>query len=356
MRNWLVFTASILGFSPAVAEESQSDHVAHWAFRAPVAPVVPAISGGETIGNPIDAFIAVKHGELGLEPAPAARKHVLLRRVYFDLTGLPPSRQEIARFLADSSPDAYGRTVTRLLASPAYGERWGRHWMDVWRYADWSGEVNNQVRGSPRHIWRWRDWIIESVNSDKPYDDMILEMLAGDEIAPGDPDTLRATGFLARNWYKFNRNVWLDDTVEHTVKAFLALTFDCARCHDHKYDPFSQEDYYRLRAFFEPHDVRTDQVAGESDLEKDGVVRVFDAYPDRPTYRFIRGEDGRPDRAHPLQAGLPEALGGQIDIRQIPLLPRDGYPSTSTGRRLALARWIVNPRNPLMARVAVNHI
>ncbi|MCH7780659.1 MAG: DUF1549 domain-containing protein, partial [Acidobacteria bacterium] len=142
--------------------------------------------------------------------------------------------------------------VDRLLGSPHYGERWGRHWMDVWRYSDWYG-YRKELRNSARHIWRWRDWIIESLNDDAPYDQMLRDMLAADEIAPGDADRLRATGFLARNYYKFNRNTWLDATIEHTGKAFLGLTLNCARCHDHMYDPIAQSDYYRFRAIFEPH-------------------------------------------------------------------------------------------------------
>src|SRR4029077_7314899 len=155
-----------------------------------------------------------------------------------DLIGLPPPRAEMQAFLADESPDAYARVVDRLLESPHYGERWGRHWMDVWRYSDWDG-FGAEVRESQPHIWRWRDWIIESLNADKPYDQMIVEMLAGDEVAPDDPATVRATGFLARNYYKFNRNTWLNDAVEHTGKALLGLTVNCARCHDHKYDPIA---------------------------------------------------------------------------------------------------------------------
>ena len=140
-----------------------------------------------------------------LSPVPAADKSTLLRRVYLDLVGLPPTREELTAFLADDSPNAYEAVVDRLLASPQYGERWARHWMDVWRYSDWSG-YKEEIRNSARHIWRWRDWIVESLNADKGYDRMATEMLAGDELAPTDPNTLRATGFLVRNWDKFNRD------------------------------------------------------------------------------------------------------------------------------------------------------
>ncbi len=164
--------------------------------------------------------------------------------------------------------------------------------MDVWRYSDWYGSRSiNEIRYSQRHIWRWRDWIVESLNEDKPYSQMIQEMLAGDELASADPNTLRATGFLGRNWYKFDRNVWMFETVEQTSQAFLGLTIRCARCHDHKFDPITQEDYYRFRAFFEAHDVRTDPWSGSmltekdatlGEVLKDGVSRVFDKEIDAP--------------------------------------------------------------------------
>jgi len=232
--------------------------------------------------------------------------------------GLPPTPDEVAAFLADSSPDAYEKVVNRLLASPRYGERWGRHWMDVWRYSDWDG-YGNEIRNSQAHIWHWRDWIIESLNADKGYDRMVLEMLAADELAPTDADTLRATGFLARNWFMFNRNIWLESTVEHTAKAFLAMTFNCARCHDHMYDPISQREYYEFRAIFEPHDVRTDRVPGQPDIKKDGIPRVFDANPQAPTYRFERGDEARPDKAKMLKPGLPEIFGANWAVEPVSL-------------------------------------
>ena len=218
-------------------------------------------------------------------------------------------------FLADNSKDAYEKVVDKLLASPRYGERWGRHWMDIWRYSDWYGwRAQNQVRYSQRHIWHWRDWIVESVNKDKGYDEMIVEMLAGDELAPNNPDIVRATGYLARNWYMFDRNVILKDTVDYTAMAFLGITLKCARCHSHKYDPITHEDYYRFRAFFEPYDVRTDRVPGQPDLMKDGIPRVYDDKADTPTYRFIRGVDTNPDTEHPLTPGIP-AIFGNADLK-----------------------------------------
>jgi hypothetical protein len=294
----------------------------HWAFRAPARPRVP----GSAQGNAIDAFIAAEWSRRGLEPLGDADKPTLLRRVYLDLIGIPPTEKEVAAFLADNDPKAYEKVVDRLLDSPLHGERWGRHWLDIWRYSDWYGwRVQNQVRYSQRHIWRWRDWTVEAVNRNKPYDRMIVEMIAGDELAPADENTTRATGFLARNWYMFNRNVWLQDTVEYTSTAFLGLTMKCARCHNHKYDPIPQTDYYRFRAFFEPHEVRTDRVAGEADTLKAGLARVYDADLTRPTYRFVRGNENNPDTSVVLQPGVPQ-LFGKTDLKITPVpLPVESY-------------------------------
>jgi hypothetical protein len=284
----------------------------HWAFRPPVEARVPP--GGE--GNPIDAFLVAQRDKVALRPNPAADKSTLLRRVYLDLLGLPPTRGELHAFLADSSPDAYEKVVDRLLGNPQYGERWARHWMDVWRYSDPFGFAE-EYRYSHRHIWRWRDWIIDALNTDKGLDRMIIEMLAGDELAPTDPDTLRATGFLARNWYKFNRNAWLQDTVEHTAAGFMGITLRCARCHDHKYDPIAQEEYYRFRAFFEPHDVRIDTLSGQPDPLKDGVARAFDANPAAATHLYVRGDERSPDSSRALRPGVPAVLGANPDVRAI---------------------------------------
>jgi hypothetical protein len=304
----------------------------HWAFQPPKQAPIPAGV------QPVDAFLDAQRDRLGLKKNPPADRATLLRRVYLDLIGVPPTREELQAFLADASPDAYEKVVDWLLASPQYGERWGRHWMDVWRYSDPFGFAE-EYRYSHRHIWRWRDWIIESLNSDKGYDQMIVEMLAGDEVRPADRNTLRATGYLARNWYKFNRNAWLQDTVEHTAAGFLGITLRCARCHDHKYDPLSQQEYYRFRAFFEPHDIRIDPVPGQPDINKDGVARAFDATPAAPTYLFVRGDDRAPDKSRVLTPGVPAVLGGEMVVKEVQFTPRnlaDALPAAADeARRLA---------------------
>jgi hypothetical protein len=302
-------------------EQGQADPRRHWAFLPPKRPEVPgppAADRPDAARNPIDALLAVEHARHGLIPRPEAAPAELIRRVALDLTGLAPTPEEVRAFVADPSDRAYRALVDRLLDSPRYGERWGRHWMDVWRYSDWDG-YGDEVRESQPNIWRWRDWIVESLNRDEPYDRMVVAMLAADEARPDDPDALRATGYLVRNWFRYNRNVWLDRTVEHTAKAFLGLTFNCCRCHDHKYDPVSQKDYYALRAFFEPHDIRTDRLPGHPDPTKGGLVRVFDAHPETPTYLFHRGDEAKPEKEKPIPPGLPPAL--QASAKLGPIVP-----------------------------------
>ncbi|MCI0620841.1 MAG: DUF1553 domain-containing protein [Acidobacteria bacterium] len=320
-----------------VSKVHRSDH---WAFQTVTRPSVPKVKNRLWVRNPIDAFVAAKHEEKGLVPLRAAEKNVLLRRVTLDLVGLPPTPAEIQAFQADSAPDAHEKLVDRLLASPRYGERWGRHWMDIWRYSDWYG-FGSQIRNSQPHMWQWRDWIIESLNQDKGYDRMVLEMLAGDELAPTDLSTLRATGYLARTWYRFNRNVWMQETVEHVAAGFMGITLKCARCHDHKYDPIAQEEYYKFRAFFEPYDVRLERISGEPDVNKSGIPRVFDAEPREATtkdpflppiyaetYRFIRGDERSPDKEHPLSPAVPEALGNRrVEIQAVQLPREAAFPA-----------------------------
>ncbi|MCA9098520.1 MAG: DUF1549 domain-containing protein, partial [Planctomycetaceae bacterium] len=241
------------GLNAPADEQPEKDPKDHWSFQPVHRPEVPQANLPGWNGNPIDSFIAQRLERAGLQPNPEADKATLLRRVTIDLTGLPPTEQELNTFLADDSPDAYDRVVDRLLASPHYGERWGRHWMDVWRYSDWYGRRSvPDVMNSYPQLWRWRDWIVRSLNEDKGYDRMVMEMIAADEICPTEDENLVATGFIIRNWFKWNYNSWMKDQVEHTSKAFLGLTLNCCQCHDHKYDPFTQQDYFQLRAIFEP--------------------------------------------------------------------------------------------------------
>lgn len=321
LRGWIAAGA------PAPADEKpEQDPREHWAFRPRVKPPVPVAANAQWVRNPIDAFLSKQHGAHGLTPQKEAPREVLLRRLYLDLAGVPPTGAEVAAVEKDTGGGWYDATVDRLLQDPRHGERWARHWMDVWRYSDWWG-LGDQLRNSQKHMWHWRDWIVESLNSDTPYDEMVRQMLAADELYPSDPQKLRATGFLARNFFLFNRNPWMEETVEHVSKGFLALTMNCSKCHDHKYDPITQADYYRMRAFFEPYQVRLDVVAGATDTERDGIPRVFDGLTDAPTYRYVRGDESKPDKSKPVAPGVPALLASrQIEVRPVTLPPEAWQP------------------------------
>jgi hypothetical protein len=311
----------LAGVAPRQSEWARYLRSYRWQPFEPVRrPDVPLVKNRRWARNPIDQFIAAEHEARRLAPRLEASKEILLRRVYLDLIGLSPTPSEQRAFLADTSPDAYEKVVDRLLADPRHGERWGRHWMDVWRYSDWAGWTDGgQIRDSKPHIWRWRDWIVESLNTDKPYDRMVVEMLAADELAPEDPDALRATGFLARNYKMLSREQWLEDTIKHTAQAFLGVTLGCAKCHDHMVDPISQKEYYQVRAIFEPHQVRLDKVPGQTNTALDGLARVFDAGSNPPTWFFHRGDERHPDTNRVIQPGVPATLGGGLRISEVPL-------------------------------------
>lgn len=318
IKSWIAAGA------PGADEPVPEDPNKHWSFQKVRRPALPTVDSPDWSAHPIDTFVRASQQAAGVTPVGLAPKEVLLRRLYLDLIGLPPTRKELDAFLADSSPAAYERVVDELLARPEYAQRWARHWMDVWRYSDWDGYAD-EVRESQPHIWRWRDWIVDSLAADKPYDQMVREMLAADEIAPTDPDTLRATGFLVRHWFKFNRNVWLDNAVEHTGKAFLGLTFNCSRCHDHFYDPIAQPEYYQLRAFFEPYDIRTDPVNGDRNPNAAGLVRAYDKTLDATTVLFTRGDEARPEKDKPLAPVVPRLLTEFAATPGVTALPPAAY-------------------------------
>ncbi|MEZ5357131.1 MAG: PSD1 and planctomycete cytochrome C domain-containing protein [Bryobacteraceae bacterium] len=238
-------------FQPAKPQTKQR----WWAFAPPKRTEPPPVKATAWVRNPIDRFVLAALEAKGLAPAAEADKRTLARRLYFDLTGLPPAPEEMDRFLADESPKAYEDLADRLLADSRYGERWGRHWLDLARYADTMGFEADREQ---YHMWRYRDYVIRSLNNDKPYDQFIREQLAGDEITPSDPDRLVATGFLRlgpvfqTTIAAQSRQMILSEITNTVSSVFLGLTVGCAQCHDHKYDPIPQRDYYRLQAFFAP--------------------------------------------------------------------------------------------------------
>lgn len=343
-------------------EQAESDPSEHWAFQVPVRPAVPQAHSPAWPMNPVDNFLMATYERHGLTPAPDASPAHLLRRLHLDLTGLPPTSQQVQSFLSDPSNETCKAVVEALLESPQYGERWGRHWMDIWRYSDWYGRrQQNDVRNSAPQIWRWRDWIVDSLNNDKSYARMIQEMLAADEIASDDGSTWPATGYLIRNYYSLNPNEWMRHNVEYTTKAFLGLTFNCAHCHDHKYDPISHDDYFGMRAFFEPMGVRQDRVAGEPEppvfqpytyagsrkVVRLGMVRIFDEKPDAPTWFYTGGDERNKvqDRGS-IPPGVPDFLNVPFrDVAPIDLPITGWYP----GSRPEIQQAILEERQAAIA-------
>lgn len=250
-KAWLqtgIWIAFLCIAPPAIAAEKP------WAFQAPTRPPVPNLTMTVASSNPIDRFIRARLHAVGLQPAAEADRATLLRRLSFDLIGLPPTPAEIEAFVGDSSPNAYEKQVDHLLASPRHGERWAMFWLDLVRFAESDGFKADDPRPT---AWRYRDYVIQALNRDRPYDRFIREQLAGDELWPNDPDALVATGFCRHFPDEYNavnleqrRQEILNDITDTTAQVFLGLTLGCARCHDHKFDPIAQEDYYRIQAFF----------------------------------------------------------------------------------------------------------
>jgi hypothetical protein len=246
---------SVLGASaPRTEDPFTARQRSYWAFQQVKRPMLPEVARQDWLRNAVDAFIVHALEQKQIAPGKQADKVTLLRRAYFDLTGLPPSPEEVAAFLQDDSGGAFADVVDRLLASPQYGERWGRHWLDLARYAESEGFKADQTRPN---AWRYRDYVIQAFNQDKPYDLFIKEQIAGDELWPDKQDALIATAFN-RNFpdesnapnLRQRRQEILHDITDTVGATFLGLTFGCAKCHDHKFDPILQKDYYRLQAFF----------------------------------------------------------------------------------------------------------
>ncbi len=269
IKKWIEAGAPTLREEPETLDGPliTPEDLAHWAYQKISRPAVPTVQGSERVSNPIDAFILRQLEAEKFSMTDRAGRRVLVRRLSFDLTGLPPTPEEVAAFEADETPDPYSKLIERLLASPRYGERWGRHWLDVAGYSDSEGySVEDRVRPDS---WRYRDYVIRAFNDDKPFDRFILEQLAGDELvtspmnnlSPEDAELLAATGFLrmapdgtggAVDDVSLARNDTVTETIKIVSSSLMGMTVGCAQCHDHRYDPIPQADYYRMRAVFNP--------------------------------------------------------------------------------------------------------
>jgi hypothetical protein len=326
----------------------------HWSYEPPERPPIPEVSDPAWVDCPIDNFILARLDAAGLTPELEADRARLLRRLSLDLTGLPPNVEEVDDFVRDDRPDAYERVVDRLLASPAYGEHWARKWLDLARYADTCGyEADNR-----RTMWPYRDWVIDALNRDMPYDQFTIEQLAGDMLPDSTTEQNIATVFH-RNTMQNDEGGTDDeefrvaavvDRVNTTMQVWMGTTIGCCQCHTHKYDPFTHREYYQLFAFFnQSADAdREDQeptmpVPAKNPGEKEGKMPVMRELPTaerRTTHILVRGSFLNP--GDEVQPDVPECF---------PALPTE-----APRNRLGLARWLVDRRNPLTARVAANRL
>lgn len=348
-------TATILGLiliGAATAAEPAAPQ--HWAYVPPVRAAPPAVTRSDWPRNPVDCFVLARLEKEGLNPSAEAAKTTLIRRLALDLIGLPPSLDDLDAFLTDKRPDAYERVVDRFLASPQFGERWAVPWLDLARYADSHGFQRDDLRD----IWPYRDWVIQAINVDMPFDQFTIEQIAGD-LLPHPTESQRiATGFHrccsinveAGTDPEESRIMQVFDRVNTTATVWLGTTLECAQCHNHKYDPFTQRDYYRMFAFFNST-VREAELAhanvrgsikfwGPKYAFRDASTLVMQELPKpRPTHVFKRGDFLQPGEV--VQPGTPASLP------PMPNGPAD---------RLGLAHWLVSRDNPLVARVTVNRI
>jgi hypothetical protein len=379
---WCVAWFGVLGIAAAAAgaegQPSLTDTEKRWAFE-PIKRVEPPTDPSGWSANPIDRFVRARLRKHGLEPAGPADKRTLLRRVSFDLIGLPPTPAEVDAFLADRSPGAWAKVVERLLASPAYGERWGRHWLDVVRYADTGGFESDLPYPN---AWKYRDYVLRSFNADKPFDRFIQEQVAGDELWPDNAEAVQATALycvgpvlsesaLTAGQLEYE---WLTDAADTTGAAFLGLTFGCARCHNHKYDPITQKDYFALQAVFAasdrpfPKKVRETRIKVLNGLladtplpkeklhdprctvqteEQTGFFHLFHRAQPWEVHRLHRGELNKPrETIGPAFPAFLRNVASQPDFNGVP----------ADKRRAALAHWLTSPENPLTARVLVNRV
>ncbi len=314
----------------------------HWSFQPLSRPPLPPAAGKLPgwCNTPVDHFILARLASLDLEPQPAADRPSIVRRLYFDLLGLPPTPTDVAAFVDDCRPDAYERLVDRLLGSPHYGERWAQHWLDLARFAETDGFEHDKTRSE---AWRYRDWVIGALNEDLPYDRFVRWQLAGDEIAPDNPAARIATAFCLSgpdmpdiNSQEERRHHLLNELTSTVGAALMGLQIGCAQCHDHKYDPLSQADFYRLRAVFEPAVV----------LKKNQSVSVLQTRSrSAPSHLMIRGDWQRPGPE--IAPGVPRIAHPAAGDAPLP----DSLPP-----RTGLARWLTGPDHPLTARVIANRV
>jgi cytochrome c553 len=340
LRKWIDAGAP---WPDETTSASESDRRNHWSFKAPVRPNIPPVRNKRWIRNTIDDFVLARLEEQGVTPSPEADRVTLIRRVSLDLIGLPPTPEEVRDFISDRASGAYDRLVDRLLASPHFGERWGRHWLDLARYADSDGYQIDRPRP---YAYLYRDWVINAINRDLPFDEFTIEQLAGDLLPNATLEQKIATGFHRNTLVNNEDGVDQEefrckakvDRVSVTGTTWLGLTLGCAECHSHKYDPISQREFYQLYAFFDGAVERDIPAARPTDAAAKAMVFAASASAPR-TYVHVRGDFLR--RGDEVQPGVLSVL-------------QEFKPRSAKPDRLDLAHWLVDPANPLTARVAAN--
>jgi mono/diheme cytochrome c family protein len=351
---------------PAAAERefkiSEEDR-SYWAFQPVQDPPLAEI-GGTDASSPIDRFILARQREHGLAPVGPADKRTLLRRVAFDVTGLPPTPAEVEAFLADDRPDAFERLIDRVLASPHYGERWGRHWLDVARYGEDQAHTF-EARHYPDGF-RYRDWVVRALNADKPYDRFVLEQIAGDLLEGEDrPDRLAATGLFSLGPVYYGRATAdeIDDRVDTLTRGLLGLTVACARCHEHKFDPIGMADYYALAGIFGSTKYKEFVLTETGEIDEQVAYLPTDKKKGKDKDQAVRPvihaliESDQPANMKIHLRGNAENLGDEVPRRFLAVLsPAEPPPFTQGSGRLELAQAIVSPSNPLTPRVIVNRV
>ena len=341
-QNGMVF-ANDIESTEYIEEPVTDDDRLHWSFQ-PIESVAVPIVKSRWVRNEIDSFIASELSSRDIRPQPQADRRTLIRRLSFDLVGLPPSPDEIEAFVSDPNPMAFERLVDRLLASPQHGERWAQHWLDLARFAETDGFEHDKTRPQ---AWKYRDWVINAFNIDLSYDEFIRQQIAGDELYPGDAPALTATRFCLSgpdmpdiNLMEERRHTVLNELTATVGSTILGLQIGCAQCHDHKYDSISQADFYRMRAIFEP------AIA----LKKNRSLDVFsEIYPfEKDSHVMIRGDFRRPGPiVSPGVIRVAAPSGWSLATQRT---------KSSDGRRTALAKWITSKDNPLTARVIANRV
>jgi Protein of unknown function (DUF1553)/Protein of unknown function (DUF1549)/Planctomycete cytochrome C len=367
LTKWIEMGAPWPHEAPGVALRSGEvtpEERQFWSFQPVRNPPMPNVKNRDWILSPIDAFILARLEQAGIEPARPADRRTLLRRVTFDLIGLPPTPEEIDAFLADSSPEAFPRVVDRLLASSAYGERWGRHWLDVVRYADTAGETADYP---VREAYLYRNYVIDSFNHDKPYDQFLREQIAGDILARTAPrekyaEMVTATGYLALSRrFGFDpenyHHLTIQDTIDTLGQSVLGLGLGCARCHHHKFDPVSMSDYYALYGIFDstryafPGSEEKKRPRDFVPLAPAAEIKDVKATP--VAYAVM---EGKPHNVKIHKRGEHLQPGEEAPRRNLTILTGEPVPADAGSGRLQLAGWMTDPRNPLTARVMVNRI